>query len=408
MLALVLAVGMAVQATPKTPKAPEPLRVLFIGNSYTYFHNAPELFAALARAAHPGREVRTQMVAVGGETLLSLWERSPAREAVRSGKWDYVVLQDQSRLGDGLWDGRFVINAPRLLRWGTGLFDADIRRAGARTVLIQTWARRDLGQDQPALDHAFDSVAREFGALVAPAGLAWQRARKEQPAIDLYATDGSHPTPAGSYLLACVLLYALLPETGSGALPVTITGHAVSPAGVVDTSQDSSTLVALPPDQAKALQAVARSVTSEVRTSGGRLNAAAAAWPPMPASPPPAAEPVRPESLAGKWVGQLTFCPSQAHFEVTLRFAGEKCEGESVIGVPERKQRYESPIANCSVGPDGLKFSIGTMPLPFLFDRYAGRLVDGKLVGTVERTGRELTNLMAGQWTLRRPDENAP
>ena len=118
MVSLVLALGLTVQAAP-TP--PEPLRVLFVGNSYTYFHNAPEVFAALARAVQPGREVRTDMVAVGGETLLGLWERSPARQVLRDSKWDYVVLQDQSRLGDGLWQGRFVINAPRLLRWGAGL-----------------------------------------------------------------------------------------------------------------------------------------------------------------------------------------------------------------------------------------------------------------------------------------------
>src|SRR5688572_30980395 len=191
-------------AVQPAPKAAAPLRVLFIGNSYTYFHNVPELFAALARAAQPGREVQTQMVAVGGETLLSLWEKSPAREAVRTGKWDYVVLQEQSRLGDGLWGGQFVINAPRLLRWGTALFDADIRRAGAPTVLMQTWARSGAFDHQPSLDHAFDSVARDVGALLAPVGLAWQRARQASPTIELYASDRSHPTPAGSYLLACV------------------------------------------------------------------------------------------------------------------------------------------------------------------------------------------------------------
>ena len=31
-----------------------PLRVLFIGNSYTYYNNLPEIFVALAKAARPG------------------------------------------------------------------------------------------------------------------------------------------------------------------------------------------------------------------------------------------------------------------------------------------------------------------------------------------------------------------
>jgi hypothetical protein len=397
---LVLALGLAAQAAPP---APQPLRVLFVGNSYTYFHNAPEIFATLARAAHPGREVRTDMVVAGGETLLGLWERSPARAALREGKWDYVVLQDQSRLGEGLWNGSFVINAPRLLRWGAGLFDADIRRAGARTVLLQHWARRNQAQDQPALDHAFDYVARDVGALLAPVGLTWQRARQAHPTIELYASDGSHPAPAGSYLIACVLLFTLVPEAESAELPVTITGHAVSPAGVVDGKSDS-TLVALPLEQGKALQAVARSITGEVRKSGGLVNPAASVWP-TPAPLPAGTDPLRPDVLAGKWEGLLAFFPSSARFGVTLRFEGEKCQGDAVIEIPERKQRYESPIGNCSISADGLTFSIGTMPLPFLSDRYVGRLVDGQLKGTVERTGRELTNQMTGAWNLWRPKD---
>lgn len=178
----------ALHATPLP--AAEPLRVLFVGNSYTYFNNAPEVFAALARAALPGREVRTGMVAVPGETLLALWERSPAREEVRSSKWDYVVLQDQSLLGEGLRDGRFTVNSHRLLHWGVRLFDGDIRRAGARTVVLQTWSRRAEPDHQADLEHAYDSVARELGATLAPVGRIWARARREYPAIYLMpATD---------------------------------------------------------------------------------------------------------------------------------------------------------------------------------------------------------------------------
>jgi hypothetical protein len=405
-VSLALALGLTAQAAP-TP--PPPLRVLFVGNSYTYFHNAPEMFATLARAAQPGREVRTDMVAVGGETLLGLWERSPARQAIRDAKWDYVVLQEQSRLGEGLWNGTFVINEPRLLRWGAGLFDADIRRAGARTVLVQHWARRNQVQDQRSLDHAFDSVAREVVALLAPVGLAWQRARQTHPTIELYASDRSHPAPAGSYLLACVLLFTLLQDVGSAELPVTITGHAVSPAGAVDGKPDS-TLAALPPEHGKALQAVARSVVGELRTAGGLLNPTASPWP-TPAPLPEGTEPLRPELVAGRWAGPLSFFSSGAALEVTFRFEGGKCEGEAAIHVPDRqdfKQRYESPIGNCSISADRLAFSITTMGLPSLADRYVGRLVDGALRGTVERTGRELTNEMTGQWTLWRPNEKEP
>jgi len=69
----------AVLDGPDAARAAEPLRVLFIGNSYTYVNNAPEIFAALARAAMPDREVETRMVAIPGATLLSTWEHPEAR-----------------------------------------------------------------------------------------------------------------------------------------------------------------------------------------------------------------------------------------------------------------------------------------------------------------------------------------
>ena len=63
------AIGVA-RATAEScgPFAPgECVRVLFLGNSYTYVNDLPAVFRHLARAA--GRNVETSMVASGGETL---------------------------------------------------------------------------------------------------------------------------------------------------------------------------------------------------------------------------------------------------------------------------------------------------------------------------------------------------
>ena len=49
------------------------LRILFFGNSYTYFNNLPQILAGLAASAKPPQIVETEMVTVGGATLKSLW-----------------------------------------------------------------------------------------------------------------------------------------------------------------------------------------------------------------------------------------------------------------------------------------------------------------------------------------------
>jgi hypothetical protein len=383
-----LFVAAALQSSVLHAAQPEPLRVLFVGNSYTDFNNGPAMFAALARAAMPGRQV---------ETRVSLWERSEARRILRSSKWDYVVLQDQSLLGEGLRDGQFVVNSPSLLHWGVRLFDGEIRQLGARTVILLTWSRRAEPDQQADLDFAYDSIARELGVTLAPVGRVWQRVRHDNPDLELYAPDGSHPSPLGSYLLACTLLSALFPEADE-SLPSSVSGHPVTPAGVVDTSR-SALLVAMPGEQVKQLQSLARSLANDIRRQGGYLNA----HPPTQRTPTaPTDRPIQPDRVVGAWTGSLTYYPSPAVLNVTFRFDGDKCQGELVIELPDRKQRYEGPLATCSVSGDSLTFSSVTLPLPFLIDQFTGRLVDERLVGTVERTGRELTNSMSGVWSLRR------
>jgi hypothetical protein len=86
-LPLVLVPIIAMVASHSVLQGAEPIRVLFIGNSYTYFNNGPAIFSQLA-ASQAGRKVETDMVAAPGETLISLWQRSKAREVLRSSKWD--------------------------------------------------------------------------------------------------------------------------------------------------------------------------------------------------------------------------------------------------------------------------------------------------------------------------------
>lgn len=178
------------------------LRVLFIGNSFTHMNDLPGLTAQLAASARPPRTLETEFVGEGGADLKRHWEAGRALEAIRKGKWDYVVLQERGSLGA----------EPEYAR----LFDAEIKKAGARTVFFLTWARQDSPQDLLPLANAFASVAGELKAQVAPVGIAWLHALQENPKFVLHYDDGSHPSPAGSYLAACVFYALLFSSTPEG------------------------------------------------------------------------------------------------------------------------------------------------------------------------------------------------
>jgi hypothetical protein len=189
----------------KSKRRSRPMNVLFIGNSFTARNDLPGMIADLAAAR--GKELRHRLISTGGASLRAHWNAGEAITAIQGGKYDAVVLQEQSTLP--------VKNAGRMHE-NVRLFDAAIGSAGAKTVLYMTWARRTAPESQHAITDAYTTIGRELGATVVPVGLAWQAFLRghEQPV--LHDRDQSHPTAAGSYLAACVFLAALFDENPVG------------------------------------------------------------------------------------------------------------------------------------------------------------------------------------------------
>ncbi|WP_285509846.1 hypothetical protein [Actinokineospora sp. NBRC 105648] len=200
-----------------------------MGNSFTYFHNLPEMVVALAR---PERAVSVAVIATGGAALDTTWASGEPSAHLAQGA-DFVVLQEQSTLGgDLVVDGIPRPQDPARFHTAVRRAVPDILGAGASPVLYLTWARRDDPGAQEALDNAYRSIGDELGATVAPVGPAWAMALRERPDLVLHDADASHPAPAGSYLAACVLTATLFGIDPRGR-PHRITGTTVDSEGVL-------------------------------------------------------------------------------------------------------------------------------------------------------------------------------
>lgn len=277
--ALVLAVGAHAACTPSQRATPaeSTTRVLFVGNSYTYYNNLPAVFEQLARAGHqPGVEAR--MVTAGGATLRDLWQKGEALRALRGARWSHVVLQEQSTLGiNYLLDGKPRVTSDEAFRPWAVRWAEEVAKTGAAATFYLTWARRDTPDDQAALNHAYMRAAREGHAAVAPVGLAWARVRAQNPSLQLFDDDGSHPSPAGTYLAACAL-YASIFDRDPTGLPATVRGPRINAAGAPVEADKAAVLVDLPAEQAQVLQAAAWAAAQELKRGGGYIDA-----PPAPA-----------------------------------------------------------------------------------------------------------------------------
>ena len=240
---LVLTVAIAYAqpgATQPAQTAPRE-RILFVGNSYTYFNNLPAVLEQLANKVQPG-SLQAKMVVAGGATLKSLWESGEALKAIQQGGWTYVVLQEQSTLGAGPREnGIPQINSPAIFFEYARRFDEEIRKTGAKTAFYLTWARRDSLQNQAKLTAAYSSIARELDAVLVPVGPAWETSIHEKPDLVLHQIDNSHPTPAGTYLAACVF-YAVLLKRNPTDLPARVTSKPVDLAGRVFEAESNGVL----------------------------------------------------------------------------------------------------------------------------------------------------------------------
>ena len=206
-----LVLGTAVGAAAADPLAAEspPERVLFLGNSHTDRHGGIDwLVSNMVRAEDPSNTFQGTIRAASGVTLQYHYENG-APSAIRSGDFDTVVLQ-------GHLPGSTSRTATPFLEYARRL-DREIERAGARTVFFMTWPQGRL--DWADLDDFVDAhrlIAAELDAPVAPAGLAFARARAARPDLELIEDDDIHATWEGAYLAAATVYATLFDRSPEG------------------------------------------------------------------------------------------------------------------------------------------------------------------------------------------------
>lgn len=186
--------GMSVFGFGQEETAP---RVLFIGNSYTYFWNLPQTVGAMATAMDV--PLITRQSTAGGVNLGQHWRGEKelnTQSLIRQGDFDAVILQDHSM--------RAIEYPDSLLHFGQ-LFGELAKEEEAKTYIYMTWARQWDPYMQAPIAEQYTRLAEQLDANLIPVGLAWERSRALRPELPLFDPDGSHPSPTGTYLTACVV-----------------------------------------------------------------------------------------------------------------------------------------------------------------------------------------------------------
>jgi hypothetical protein len=195
------------RATAQSTSSARPSKILFVGDSFTYFQGGVYThFEKLAAAATPPLAVTTDKAVAGGAFLKRLWDMQEAVKAIDTGAFDVVVLQDDIPETN--------VNS---FRQYARMFVDEVRKNKGRPVLFMAWAYQRLGWiSMQEIARAHRDLGKELNVDVAPVGLAWQQASKQRPDLDMYAGDREHPSMYGTYLATCVVYATVYGKNPSG------------------------------------------------------------------------------------------------------------------------------------------------------------------------------------------------
>ncbi len=187
-----------------------PQRVLFIGNSITYYNGGVDLHTMnLANSIDSTMAIVCEAVTGGGWTLEQHFNSPNTITTIQEGNWDLVILQEMTSR---------PVNDPELFYEYATLLDSVITHAGAQTAFFFSWPFESVFDEMiEQQSAAYNFIGNELDAPVIPVARAWQLSRLQQPALELFLPDGNHPNVHGTYLACCTFFAFLWDESPVGA-----------------------------------------------------------------------------------------------------------------------------------------------------------------------------------------------
>jgi len=200
-------------------------KVLFLGNSFIYTNNLPQVLQSLTTAM--GDTLVYDQNTIGGYTLQMHSVDATSISKIFSQHWDIVVLQEQSQLPafpPAQVDTEVYPYAH--------ILDSMIHANDSctRTMFMMTWGYENGDTSNCAswppvctyagmqwrLRQSYLQMGQDNAALVAPVGAAWKVETDSFPSVNLYAADLHHPGAPGTYLAACVFYAAIYHKSPMG------------------------------------------------------------------------------------------------------------------------------------------------------------------------------------------------
>ena len=203
-----------------------PASAIYIGNSFFYYNNGLSGHVGrLLTAADPQYKFRSTLVTIGGSGFdwhdVDSYFRPNAVGSYSFDAKNNIVFNKLDKLFDVaiLMDCSQCPVHPQLKKvfWEYAKKHSEaVRKHNTTPVFFMSWAYADVPEMTAQLAEQYTKAGNENNALVIPAGLAFARAVKQRPELNLYANDKRHPSLLGTYLAASTVYASLFKKSPVG------------------------------------------------------------------------------------------------------------------------------------------------------------------------------------------------
>jgi hypothetical protein len=201
--------AMALHAYGQAYTSGQTVRILFVGNSITYYNAMPHMMTEIFRDSEPRLKIQSDLLAEGGARIRSHLDAGAVQRELRARHYDVVVFQELGGFPECPSDFRGCVDSPSAIAEMASL----IRDSGARPIWFSTWQpSREL---QAKLSGGARSLADKLHLEIADVGAVLTRYADLVPGAPLLRSDG-HPQPLGSWVIAEAIATAIQPHVWRG------------------------------------------------------------------------------------------------------------------------------------------------------------------------------------------------
>ncbi len=183
------------------------MKILFLGNSHTYYNDLPALFKKICKEC--GKDVEVNMLAQPGVTYgWHLGQYTDLRFALVQGGYDYIIMQQAAHEPCPSKE-ETIADAGRIIEMA--------RAQGTQVIQTLPWARVDIPEEFEKMKDIYYTLCDKYSVKLNPVGHVFEDIIKNNPDIRLHWFDSAHAGPYGSYANALCTYMTVFGTAPQGA-----------------------------------------------------------------------------------------------------------------------------------------------------------------------------------------------